>query len=74
MSKSPRNDKSRSKRKKKKQAELSAPLFEQDEYFYFIAGYTPGGAPYGITWEEAAEQGLLDDGDGEFDKIGIDIF
>ena len=26
----------------------------QDENFYFIAGYTPGGAPYGITWEEAA--------------------
>ena len=27
----------------------------QDENFYFIAGYTPGGAPYGITWEEAEE-------------------
>ena len=23
-----------------------------DDNFYFIAGYTPGGAPYGITWEE----------------------
>ncbi len=30
-------------------------LFEQDDYFYFIAGYTQGGAPYGITWEEARE-------------------
>ncbi len=24
----------------------------QDENFYFIAGYTSGGVPYGITWEE----------------------
>jgi hypothetical protein len=27
-------------------------LIESDYYFAFIAGYTPGGAPYGITWEE----------------------
>ena len=27
--------------------------------FYFVAGYTSGGAPYGITWEEAREQGLI---------------
>jgi len=26
---------------------------EQDDRFYYIAGYTSGGAPYGITWEEA---------------------
>lgn len=25
---------------------------EQDDRFYFIAGYTSGGAPYGVTWEE----------------------
>ena len=24
----------------------------QNDQFYFIAGYTPGGAPYGVTWEE----------------------
>lgn len=23
-----------------------------DDTFYYIAGYTPGGAPYGLTWEE----------------------
>ena len=23
-----------------------------DGTFAFIAGYTPGGAPYGVTWEE----------------------
>lgn len=27
-------------------------MFESDETFAFIAGYTSGGAPYGITWEE----------------------
>lgn len=32
-------------------------LFEQDENIYFIVGYTDGGVPYGITWEEyEAEQ------------------
>ena len=25
---------------------------ESDEHFAYIAGYTPGGAPFGITWEE----------------------
>lgn len=25
---------------------------EQDDTFFFIAGYTPGGAPYGVTWEQ----------------------
>lgn len=28
---------------------------ESDEYFAHIAGYTPGGTPYGITWEEQEE-------------------
>lgn len=33
---------------------------EQDEYFYFIAGYTDGGVPYGLTWEEyEAEQSCV---------------
>lgn len=29
--------------------------------FYFVAGYTSGGFPYGITWEEAIEEGLVDE-------------
>lgn len=24
----------------------------QDDTFFHIAGYTSGGAPYGVTWEE----------------------
>lgn len=26
--------------------------FESDDQFCYIAGYTSGGAPYGVTWEE----------------------
>ena len=29
-----------------------SPLIEQDDTFFFIAGYTSGGAPYGVTWEQ----------------------
>ena len=25
---------------------------DMDDTFAFIAGYTPGGAPYGVTWEQ----------------------
>lgn len=43
-------------RKKKKQKRIDHDLesleqLEQDENFYFIAGYTDWGFPYGITWE-----------------------
>ncbi len=52
------------KAKKEKKAEKETtggvPALDQDEYFYFIAGYTSGGAPYGITWGQAREDGLLD--------------
>jgi len=33
-----------------------ATLVEADQNFAYIAGYTEGGFPYGITWEEADEQ------------------
>ena len=44
----------KSKRKKYKR-DVDEPVFESDEYFAYIAGYTDGGFPYGITWEEARE-------------------
>ena len=42
------------KYKKEKQRNQLEPHTEpdQDDGFYFIAGYTPGGVPYGVTWEE----------------------
>jgi hypothetical protein len=36
----------------KKQNEFEDRFSNSDETFYYIAGYTPGGAPYGVTWEE----------------------
>ena len=38
------------------------------ENYYFIAGYTSGGAPYGITMEEAKEQGLLEENELSSDE------
>lgn len=40
----------RKPKKKKKEVNFSLP--ERDDHFFFIAGYTSGGAPYGVTWEE----------------------
>ncbi|MFC6652739.1 hypothetical protein [Paenibacillus rhizoplanae] len=50
------------KRKRKKVADtMELEVLEQDENFYFIAGYTEGGFPFGITWEEyEAEKGHWD--------------
>ncbi|MGM0379808.1 MAG: hypothetical protein ACQEQE_08700 [Bacillota bacterium] len=39
------------KNKNQKLDEISGNEFQNSE-FYFIAGYTPGGFPFGITWEE----------------------
>jgi len=44
--------------KKKEQQELKQEQSfhdrfpDSDDTFFYIAGYTPGGAPYGVTWEE----------------------
>ncbi len=47
----------KAKRKKlrkqhKMQKSESVDYAQQDDRFYYIAGYTSGGAPYGVTWEE----------------------
>ncbi|MEG1411792.1 MAG: hypothetical protein RR904_07165 [Bacilli bacterium] len=45
--------------KKKIKRKYEEEYMESDEYYYYIVGYTEGGAAYGITWEEAEEQGLI---------------
>lgn len=40
-------------------------VIEQDDDFYFIAGYTPGGVPFGVSWDEAENDGLIDPDTGE---------
>ena len=39
-------------RKKHVKKAVEASPLDQDDTFFFIAGYTSGGAPYGVTWEE----------------------
>ncbi|WP_022758926.1 hypothetical protein [Butyrivibrio fibrisolvens] len=53
--------KKRKRQEKREPKEYINP--DQDEIFYFIAGYTSGGAPYGITWEQAREEGLVETDD-----------
>lgn len=40
------------KAEKKKQEMYDLLYSDCDDYFAFIAGYTGGGAAYGLTWEE----------------------
>ena len=42
----------RAKRKKEARDNLTEEEILQDERYFFIAGYTSGGAPYGVNWEE----------------------
>jgi len=50
--------KKRAKSKSKKRKAVDLFEVETDETFYFIAGYTEGGAPFGITWEEIIAEEL----------------
>ena len=40
---------------------------DSDETVYYIASYTSGGAPYGITWEEYEGENSMEE-DISFDK------
>lgn len=51
MGKRRRNHKS-GKSKKIQEDYISDLYSDMDGTFAYIAGYTPGGAPYGVTWEE----------------------
>lgn len=45
----------RKQRRAKRQAMKNAAVennTSQDDTFFYIAGYTSGGAPYGVTWQE----------------------
>lgn len=40
------------KKRKHEQKNTKKNMTDQNDDFYFIAGYTSGGVPYGVTWEE----------------------
>ena len=49
-----------------KKLDYETPLSYMESQFAFIAGYTSGGIPYGITWDELEpERADYDDGDDE---------
>jgi hypothetical protein len=48
----------RRKKAERKAEQERLPGIESDERFAFIVGYTSGGAPYGLTWEEWEALGL----------------
>jgi hypothetical protein len=53
-------------RKAAKRRQLpSIPYWKQTPVFAYIAGYTEGGAPYGLTWEEyeSADHDSFNDAD-----------
>lgn len=41
---------------RKQERELQELYEDSDENFCYIAGYTSGGVPYGITWDEVDEE------------------
>jgi len=46
-----RQEQLRAKKEERRQFEYGP---DQDDRFFYIAGYTSGGAPYGVTWDEMA--------------------
>lgn len=42
----------KTEKRKKPHSVTMEPCEYMDDYFAFIAGYTSGGAPYGLTWED----------------------
>lgn len=43
---------------------------ESDDVFAFIAGYTEGGFPYGVTWEEMK---AMEQREKRFEDVNIDL-
>ena len=62
-------NKAKEKRRRKEQRELADDFaFDQDETFAFIAGYTSGRVPFGITYEEEEELNSKTVSACDFDK------
>jgi len=58
------------RQRRAKKAQEEDPLFGyQDDNFAYIAGYTSGGAPYGLRWDELDDEDLESFG---YEKEAID--
>lgn len=56
-----RIQKTAEKRKLMKKSENNDDIHDSDETFYYIAGYTSNGTPYGLTWDEVKNSSNIDD-------------
>ncbi len=59
-------------REDRKQQELYDRFPDSNDQFFYIAGYTSGGAPYGVTWEEMGLQPYQDPDDIDWDELEED--
>jgi hypothetical protein len=60
------SDAARANQRRRRKAKAAAAMLEEspwdsDDHFAYIAGYTSGGLPFGVTWKEAREIGLTGD-------------
>ena len=58
--------------KKKKKTYEEDYLYESNDIFACITGYTSNGFPYGITWEEMDELEQQENRNQKFDEEEID--
>ena len=56
-------ERAKQRAKRKEESALGNPIFDSDDNFSFIAGYTPGGFPYGLTCEERDPNSEWDESD-----------
>lgn len=59
----------RREKERRREQEILDAYPDSDDRFFYIAGYTSGGAPYGVTWEEMGMRpynGFFDDEDDTF--------
>jgi hypothetical protein len=60
QAKATEDEKARQRAARKHEQDTAREWPDSDEYFAYIAGYTSGGMPYGVRWEELEPAELLD--------------
>jgi len=68
-----RLQKKREERIAKSEREFHERYPDSDDTFFFIAGHTSGGAPYGVTWEEMGLRPYQSPVDSELDFVDDEV-
>jgi hypothetical protein len=56
-------------RARRKEKDAAGTMCDWDDEFSFIAGYTEGGAPYGIRWDDPDDQPVRDGAQRQVDLL-----